>query len=90
MVRDTIQIPDPEEVQDSTTEFGWDVQLNTVENAILKDACTGVFYSIVHRENNPYKRTILLGRALQAAGMMLASAALNYNIDNKVNHKTEE
>ena len=78
------------EQEDLSTEFGWDVQLNTVENAVLKAACTNVFRSIVNRENNPYKRTILLGRALQAAGTMLASAALNYNIDNKVNHKTEE
>ena len=72
----------------TTSEFGWDVQLTYVEFATIRDACKTVFESVILRERDPYKRTILLGRIPQDAAVVTANIALKYCFDKLIERTT--
>ena len=71
----------PDDAPIPVTEFGWDAQLNATESGILKEAVTKVFNSIIQREREPYRRTILLGRIIQDMGIVAANLALKYSME---------
>jgi hypothetical protein len=80
----------PEDAPISTAEFAWDVQLTAVEFAVIKTACREVFESIIQRESDPCKRTILLGRVVQDSGVVLANYSLKYSMGKLVLSTKEE
>ena len=80
----------PDDAPIPTTEFGWDAQLSSIEYDVLKHACTVIFHSIIERERDPYKRTILLGRIIQDSGVIVANAALKYSVSKMADQRAQE
>jgi hypothetical protein len=57
------------------------MQLTALEFSVLKNACSKVFNSIIKREVDPYKRSLLLYRIPQDAAVITAHSAVVYSLD---------
>lgn len=64
----------------STAEFAYDIQLTSEEYQMLKVCVCKVFQSVIRRERSPLKRTILLGRIVQDAGVIAVHESVSYNL----------